>query len=204
MSMHWRALAVCWLVVIASCASDGGQRGTGITAAAGNVARVEGGAADVADIEVTVEGTELRTTTDATGAFVLRGDFEGDTALRFVPANDGATARLTVNAPAGGRIDARDVVVDTTTGIARASAVGVAFEGQIEMLACAAERVTLTSVHRTPDDLDTYDVALAGSTLHAADGTPLRCVDLRVGDRLDVDGVFASDGTIADADLTRR
>jgi len=33
---RWRAFAACWLVALASCASDGGQRGTGITVAAGN------------------------------------------------------------------------------------------------------------------------------------------------------------------------
>jgi len=202
---RWRAFAACWLVALASCASDGGQRGTGITVAAGNVASVRPAIdTGVAGVDVSLEGTELHTTTDASGMFTLSGEFSGETALRFARALDGVVARLPVNAPAGGRIDARDVVVDATTGTAEASVVDVVFEGQVETLACAEARIVLTSAHHAEDDLDTYDVTLTGSTLHDADGRPLACADLRVGDRLDVDGAFASDGTIGAADLARR
>ena len=188
---RWRAFAACWLVALASCASDGGQRGTGITVAAGNVASLRPGTSAAVDgIDVSIEGTALRTTTDANGAFALSGEFAGDTALRFERAADG--------------IDARDVVVDATTGIAQASRVDVAFAGRVDTLACDQARIVLTSVHRAPDDLDTYAVTLAGSTLHDADGEALACTDLHPGDRLDVDGAFVSDDAIGDADLTRR
>jgi len=202
---RWRTYAACWLVALASCASDGGQRGTGITVAAGNVASVESStSAEIGGIDVAVEGTDLHTTTAADGAFSLRGTFAGYTALHFARATDGLAARLSVDAPAGGRIDARDVAVDATTGVARASVVAVAFEGRVQTLDCAEARITLTSVHRAPDDLDTYDVALASSSLHDADGKALTCTDLHAGDHIDVDGAYASDGAIGDADLTRR
>ena len=202
---RWRAFTACWLVALVSCASDGGQRGTGITAAAGNVASVSADmAVGVDGIDVSVEGAELHTTTDASGAFELRGAFAGDTALRFARARDGLAARLAVSAPAGGRIDARDVVLDAATGTAEPRVVEVVFEGRVEGLACDDGRVTLASVHRAPDDLETYVVTLAGSTLHDADGTVLACTDLRIDDRLDVDGEFVTEGLIGEADLTRR
>lgn len=202
---RWRALAVCWLFALASCASDGGQRGTGITVAAGNVAGVQADmAAGVGGIEVSLEGTDLHTTTDAQGEFSLRGRFAGDTALRFERPADALSARLAVNAPAGGRLDVRDVVLDPAAASAEPRVVEVAFEGRVETLACDDARVTLASVHRAPDDLDAYVVTLVDATLHDGDGRPLACPDLRVGDRLAVDGVFVADGTIAGADLTRR
>jgi hypothetical protein len=202
---RWRALAACWLVALASCASDGGQRGTGITVAAGNVTSVQPGASSgIAGIAVSLEGTTLHTTTDANGAFRLSGEFAGDTALRFERATDGGTARLPLNAPAGGRVDAHDVTVDTTTGIAQASTVDVAFAGRVETLACDEARIILISVHRDDDDLDDYTVVLTSSTLHDAEGRALACTDLHPGDRLDVDGTFLLDGTIGDADLTRK
>jgi hypothetical protein len=200
---RWRAFAACWLLVLASCASDGGQRGTGITAVAGNVASVQGDTTGgVGGIEVSIEGTELRTTTDANGSFALTGAFGGDTALHFDRAV--VSARLAVSAPAGGRIDVRDVVLDAATGSAAPGAVDVAFEGRIEALACDVGRVTCSSVHGGDDDDDTYDVTLNGSTLHDADGNALACADLATGDRLDVDGAFVADGAIGNADVTRR
>ena len=88
MKDRWRAFAACWLLALASCASDGGQRGTGITIAAGNVASVQADMGGVDGIEVAVEGTDVHGTTDATGVFELRGRFAGDTALRFARASD--------------------------------------------------------------------------------------------------------------------
>lgn len=200
-----RAVAACWLLILAGCASDGGQRGTGISVAAGNVASVRTGTpATVDHIDVSIEGTDLHTTTAADGSFVLQGTFAGDTALRFERAPDVPSARLPVSAPAGCRLDVQDVVIDAASGAAEASRVDVTFEGRIEVLACADGRVTLASVHREADDLETYDVTLTGSRLADADGTALACADLRVDDRLDVQGTFAVDGSIEDADLMRR
>jgi hypothetical protein len=204
---RWRALAACWLIVLASCGSDGGQRGTGITATAvaGNVVSVHGpSGAGVAGIAVSVEGTRLGTTTDATGGFALRGTFDGDTALVFERAIDGLFVRLPLSAPAGGRVAARDVELDVSTGSARPRVVEVAFEGRVEALACDDGRVTCSSVHGTDDDEETYDVVVVGSTLHDANGGALSCADLVVGDRLDVDGVFVANGAIGEADVTRR
>jgi hypothetical protein len=202
---RWRAYAACWLVALASCASDGGQRGTGITAAEGNVAAVQSSTSTaVGGIDVAVEGTEAQTTTDASGAFSLQGTFAGYAVLRFTRAADGLDARLHVDAPAGGRIDARDVTLDAASGDARATAVGVVFTGRVDVLDCPDDTITLSSVERAADDLHTYDVALASSSLHDADGKALTCADLRVGDRLDVDGTYDTDGAIGDAALTRK
>ena len=39
---HVRALLACCLIGLVSCASDGGQRGTGITVAEGNIVSANG------------------------------------------------------------------------------------------------------------------------------------------------------------------
>jgi hypothetical protein len=197
--MHLRALLACWLIGVASCASDGGQRGTGITVAEGNVV-----SAEMAAIDVSVEGTDLHTTTDADGRFSLRGDFAGDTAIRFAVPRTGVSARLPVNAPAGGFLSLRDVTLDTATGTAHAAATEVAFEGSVVDLACVENRIGLVSVHRAADDTDTYVVTLDDSTLHDGHGQTISCTELRPGDDLDVRGFFAADGTIGQADVTRR
>jgi hypothetical protein len=195
---HVRVLLACWLIGLASCASDGGQRGTGITLAEGNVVNAQMG-----DIEVSLEGTDLRTTTDAEGRFSLRGDFAGDTALHFETRSTGFSARLSVNAPAGGSLNLHDVTLDAAAGTARAAATEVVFEGSVVTLACDESRVGLVSVHRAADDTDTYVVTLDDSMLHDDHGRAIACTDLRLDDDLDVRGFFADDGTIGAADLTR-
>jgi hypothetical protein len=195
---HVRALLACCLIGLVSCASDGGQRGTGITVAEGNIV-----SAQMADIEVSVEGTDLHTTADADGRFSLRGDFAGDTALHFEAPGIGVSARLPVNAPAGGSLNLHDVTLDAATDTARAATTEVAFEGSVVSLACDENRIGLVSVHHAADDTDTYVVTLDDSVLHNGQGRPIACADLQSGDDLDFHGFFADDGTIGKADVTR-
>ncbi|HEY2388210.1 MAG TPA: hypothetical protein VGK30_14710 [Candidatus Binatia bacterium] len=201
--MTWtRFLSIALLCGAAACA-DGGQRGSGITFAAGNVASVDGSTASLGGIHVTVAGTDLATDTDDGGRFSVHGRFAGDTMMVFARAVGAETleARLNVNIPAGGTLTARDLQLSSMTGEALPAALQVAFEGRIVMLACDAGRVTLVSTQRDPSDDDTYVLILQGSNLHDRQGRPRTCAELALDDRLRVDGFFAADGTIGNADV---
>jgi hypothetical protein len=201
-----RIVGVLLLLAWAGCAADGGQRGTGISNFEGNVIAIQGGAAPttaLGGIVVTVEGTDLRTETDAEGQFTLRGAFAGETALRFERQPEGVTARVSVNAPAGGTTTLRDVTLQSTTGEASPAAIYVDFEGKIVGLDCVADRITCVSAARTADDDDKYVIVLTDSSLQDEKGRTLTCADFELGDRMRVDGAYATDGTIGQAKLTR-
>jgi len=199
--MTWtRFLSIALLCGAMAC-SDGGQRGSGITFATGNVASIDGDTISLGGIHVTVAGTDLATDTADDGRFSVHGHFAGDTMLLF--ARGGATetlARLNVNVPAGGTLTAKNVQLSSMTGQAQAEALQVVFEGRVVALDCDAGRVTLVSTQHDPADDDTYVLALQTSTLHDRQHQPLTCADLVPDDRLAVDGVFAADGTIGNAD----
>ena len=197
-----RILSLLLVVALAGCAFDGGQRGSGITSAEGNVASVQNdGGRGVAGIHVTVEGHDLETETDESGHFVVRGQFDGLTALRFERPEDGVTARLEINAPAGGTMTLHDVHIDAHSGTAMVAVLAVFFEGTIVRIDCGAARLTLASTQREPEDTDTYVVDLRSSTLRDRDHQSVECSALHPDDRLAVDGFFANDGTIGNADV---
>jgi len=190
------------LGLLASCGADGGQRGSGITSALGNVVSADGAA--VAGVQVSVEDTNLRTTTGGDGRFTVRGHFEGYSTLRFERDDPRGPARLGIIAPAGGVLTLHNVQLDEGTGTAHAEIVEVVFDGVVVASDCGIGRITMASTHRAADDMVTYVVDLAGSSLHRRDGTPLACGDLHLDDRVAVHGRYATDGTIGDADLEVR
>jgi hypothetical protein len=195
-------LSLLLVFALAGCAFDGGQRGSGITSAEGNVASVQNdGERGVAGIHVTVEGHDLETATDENGHFSVRGQFDGLTVLHFERAEDGLTARLEINAPAGGTMTLHDVHIDAQSGAATVAVLAVFFEGTVVGVDCGAARLTLASTQRDPQDTDTYVVDLRSSTLRDRDHQPVDCSALHSDDRLAVDGFFANDGTIGNADV---
>ena len=119
---QWVLLAL--VMLLASCAADGGSSGTGITSVEGNVATIQRDGAmmaaalmaapttNLAGITVTVEGTSAAAETDAGGRFVVRGTFEGRSTLRFARAADAVTAQMTVVVPLGGTMTLHDVQLD--------------------------------------------------------------------------------------------
>ncbi len=197
-----RIFPILFLLTIAGCAADGGQRGSGITSAEGNVAGIGGDTSALAGIQVTVENGELTTDTDAHGRFSLRGQFEGTTTVRFERANDQLSAHLDINAPAGGTLTMQNIRISAGSGEARPEAVHVVFEGRVVTLDCANGRVILASTQRDPNETDTYVVVIQSSTLHDREHQLRACADLRVDDRLVVDGIFADDGAIGNAEVT--
>ena len=209
--MRWaRIVTVAVLLAAAGCASDGGQRGTGISSFAGNVVAIDRGAAAAAPVDlglagitVAVEGMDVHAETDAEGRFTLLGPFGGETAVRFERDADGIEARLSVNAPAGGTTTLHDVTLQTGSGVAMPAATYVDFEGRVVALDCAADRLTCVSVGEADGDDDGYVILLTDSTVHDEDGHALVCADFAVGDHMRVDGAYAEDGTIAQANLTR-
>jgi hypothetical protein len=201
-----RVVTVVLLLGWAGCAADGGQRGTGVTNLEGNVIAIEGDAAPataLGGIAVTVEGTNLRTETDAEGQFALRGAVGGETALHFERQADGVAGRVSVNAPAGGTTTLRDVTVQSSTGAALPAAIYVDFEGRVVELDCASDRLTCVSAASPDDEDDAYVIVLTDSSVHDDAGRVLTCADFAVGDRMRVEGAYANDGTIGPAKLTR-
>jgi hypothetical protein len=67
-------------------------------------------------------------------------------------------------------------------------------------LDCAGGRVTLASTQRDPGETDTYVLVLQSSALGDREHQPRMCIDLHLDDRLAIDGFFAADGTIGNAD----
>jgi hypothetical protein len=190
-----RILSLLLTTVLAGCA-DGGQRGTGITSAVGNVASVAG-SADVGGIQVGIEGTDLATDTDAQGAFTVRGRFDGPSTLLFERASDALAARVDINAPAGGALTLANVRLDPMAGTGQADSVAVVFEGRIVSVDCGAGRATVASTQRDPADTDTYVLAIATSTVRDRHGAVRECTDLEIDDRLAIDGTYDDDGAIS-------
>src|SRR5882724_11148184 len=224
---------IAWTLslALALAACDGGSRGSGITTAQGNVESVatalrapsparrlgrwaraarwlklEGRAeadAGVAGIRVLVEGTPFEDVTDGSGAFAVRGDFQGDVVIRFEEPASGAAARITVNAPAGGVLTFDRVHLDEVNGQATAQSVAVAFDGVAVTIDCPASRLWLASRHRTETDTDIYEIHLEGSSIRDANGSSLTCQELRAGDLVRMRGAVNDDGTFGQAEIVR-
>ena len=218
--MKLQRLALLGLaLVLGSCSIDGGSSGTGITTITeGNVASVVTVAASaagmvpargaagfarsgsLAGIAVSVEGTDVRDETDASGAFRLSGDYESEVTVRFVRAQDGVEARVAVNVPAGGTLGLQDVTLDAATGTAVPASQSVLFDGTITAIDCAGGELQLVSAQR-PDDGDVYVVRLAGSSIVDEAGAPIACTALSIGQDATVSGSVAPDGSFADATI---
>jgi hypothetical protein len=208
-----------------SCAMDGGSRGSGISTTQGNVDSVEMAAmltphrgsaetllaalrrslwmesvasarTEFEGIVVTVEGTSATGETDANGVFSIRGDFEGQLSLLFQRADDGLSARIAVNIPAGGTLTLNNVRIDNPSGQAMAESQAVDFEGLITQIDCSGDTLTMVSTQRSPTDTDTYTVRPNTSSLEDARGDPIDCQSLQDGQQVHVTGSVNEDGTI--------
>lgn len=227
--MTWRRLALLLAVSIGVAAGgcDGGSSGTGITTAQGNVASIAaalglaGGMNRAANtgmvvavassmhpaasdslegIQVSVEGTQISGETNAQGFFHMSGDFDSDVTFLFERASDGLSARLRANVPAGGTLTMNDVHIDTAQGVAVPQKEDVEFAGLISSIDCPGERLVLVSAQK-PTDGDQYVVVLAGSTVKDANGAPVSCDALKVGESAQTSAIVNPDGTFGDADI---
>jgi len=230
--MRYVRIALLSFFVLGLAGCDGGSRGSGITIADGTVESVqiallapspvrpagiwatfhrwitlEGRAeaqAGVAGIRVFIEGTSIEDETNADGAFSLRGDFEGDVVIRFELPTTGATATIAVNVPAGGILTLDRVHIDAQSGQAMPQSQTVRFDGVVTDSECAAKMLQLVSTQRSPMDTDVYDVNLQGSSIRDANGAPLPCQALRVGDHVRLQGTVDADGSFGEAQIVRQ
>jgi hypothetical protein len=198
-----RRLGSCVLPIVClalvGCA-EGGSRGSGIaTELAGNVARIDPLGPSLAGIRVSVEGTSVHGSTDAAGAFTMRGDFDGRNTVVFTLPRGGGTARLAINVPANGQLTLENVIVDASTGDARAEHQTVAFDGVVVGVDCPHQTVTFVSSHTSGADRDEYVLHLENSVLEDSDGTPVACTAVAPGTSASVVGAANTDGTFADA-----
>lgn len=217
------SLLVCSL--LAGCAADGGSRGTGITGTVVSVRtasttpaarsprtllaalrellpgeRTADAQSQVEGIDVMVEGTAITGRTDSNGSFSLRGGFGGPVALRFRRAADGVTARLAVNAPAGGDLALNGVHLDNRDGSATVDREDVNFPAIVRATDCSRETITVVSQEQ-PDDGNRYTVRIGSSSIHDRRGQPRTCQDLRGNENVRVQGNFESDGTVGGDDV---
>ena len=192
-----------WLLALAgvlgACAADGGSRGSGIsTSLQGNIAAGSPAIAvnPLEGIHVTVEETGTSADTDSSGHFALTGSFRGRLTVLFELPVSAASARMTVNLPAGGALTLNDVRLNTESGHANADTQDIYCEGVVADTDCTGMTLTMMSIESPGAySLDSYVIRLDSSTLLDASGHALSCTELRYGDELTVDGVVNADGT---------
>jgi hypothetical protein len=114
---------------------------------------------------------------------------------------DGASARMEVNVPAAGTLTLNDVTLDERSGKATAQSTNVAFHGLVASADCLSEVLRLVSSERSPTDTDVYVVLLDTSSLHDANGMPVACDQLTVGEAVQLAGIVNPDGTFGDCDI---
>ncbi len=154
---------------------------------------------DVEGIEVTIENTNIRAETDTDGNFTLRGSFEGDITVIFEIPDGGGMARIALNVPAAGTLTLNNVRLDTQQGEASAETQAVDFEAIITAIDCPGQILTLVSSQESGNDMDQYKLRLDTSTVQDANGNPVPCTGLQVGEQAAVQGFVNPDGTFGDA-----
>ncbi|HVM95408.1 MAG TPA: hypothetical protein VMT89_03415 [Candidatus Acidoferrales bacterium] len=201
------------LSVLAGCAEEGGSRGSGVsTAIEGNLVRIESASnssavlarvsSSVAGVEVAVEGSSAKGTTDAAGHFSLHGYFYGPIEVIFSRSSDGLLARLAVKIPAGGTLTLADVSVDASQQQAVAASQEIQCEAKITATSCSSETLTMASAFQgSGAESEDYVVHLDTSTVRDAAGHPVSCADLSVGQRAMVQASVEADGSFRNATI---
>jgi hypothetical protein len=212
MMIRKTAAVLAVLCALGGCAEEGGSRGSGISSAVeGNVVSIasasiaaEQGAPappSVAGIDVAVEGTAARVTTDAAGHFSLRGQFYGPIHLVFQRTVDGLLARIAVKIPAGGTLTLVDVSIEAAQQAAVAASQEIQCEAVITSTTCSAATLTMISAFQGTGESDGYVVRLDSSSVRDSAGQTLSCADLRVGQRGMVQASVNADGSFGNATI---
>lgn len=200
---RYLALLLCLFPFAAAC-SDGGPVGTGISRSqlSGTVIAVDesGGSGAVLDTPVRVsidEAPGIETATDADGYFELSGEFSGELTVRFAAPT--AVAATTVEVPFGASIELDDIRLQP--GLVEFSRPRLRrFIGRVVLADCSLD--TAGSAELLVDDRATVahqflvrvsaDTALLNGT-----GEDLRCSQIKLRDRIAVEGVILPDRTVA-------
>ncbi|MGH7819350.1 MAG: hypothetical protein ACREQ9_06235, partial [Candidatus Binatia bacterium] len=220
MSSWKRAILLVTLLALASCAGDGGGRGSGVSTVQGNVARVIAASAaparssflahlgelfsfpsvararnEVEGIRVMVEGSDAEGLSDANGFFIVVGDFGGSVGLVFQRPEDGLTARTGVRIPPGGTLSMNNVEIDNRRGEVEVESQSVAFEGVVKETDCESERMDIASRPGTEDE-EVFITRIDDEVLHDEEGRPVACEDAEAGTAIEVEGIVEEDGTV--------
>ncbi len=197
-------------MLLASCASDGGSSGTGITSVEGNVVAVQrdgamtsaaaSGLSTFAGIQVIVEESHAAAETDAAGRFVVRGKFDGRVTLRFERRVDGLGAHMTIVVPRGGTLTLHDVEIDVAADAAVAADRHAVFDARVSGADCDAGTLSLLSIGDDESGYR-YEVDLASAFVHDGDGTAVACGAVRAGERVHVEARARPDDTFGNADV---
>ena len=197
------ALLLCLFPFAAAC-SDGGPVGTGISRSqlSGTVIAVDesGGGAAALDTPVQVsidEAPGVETTTDAAGYFELSGEFSGALTLRF--AATAVAAATTVDVPLGASLELDDIRL--RRGVVEFSRPRLRrFTGRVALVDCSLDTPGAAEV--LVDDrtglANQFLVRISADTaLLSGNGDDLPCGQIKLRDRIAVEGVILPDRTVA-------
>ena len=194
-------LLIIIAMITAGCGGgslEGGQSGTGIAAIVGNVAAV-GGTGDVAQIQVTVEGSTVTGVTDPAGTFSLSGDVSGPEVLLFERERDGLRAEVEVVIPAGGRLELGDVEIEPEEGRAIPTRRFVEFEGVLKTADCASGELQVAT--RLKGVTAFFVLPLGDAFIHDAMDNPVPCAALSPGIEVKVKANVDDLGRLSNADV---
>jgi hypothetical protein len=198
--MKWvRYLLLVVCVGSLSCSSDGGPVGTGISstsAISGNVVDVQTSTAisgsnnmpaALPQIRVSLDQfSDVTTTTDSSGNFMLSGNFAGTMTLRFtVPQQFQVTQQLDV--PSGSTIVLQDIELQPD-GVVAQAARQLGFFGTVNLVDCTGGTLR---IHERRSDGMQFLVQLDDQTSYVdATGANLDCADIHMGTMVTVEGTI--------------
>ena len=204
MTPYRRFAPLLCLLAFASACSDGGPVGTGISRSqlSGTVIAVDesGGSAAALDIPVRVsidEAPGIEAVTDASGHFELAGAFSGVLTVRF--AAPAAVAVATVDVPLGASVELDDIRLQP--GRVEFSRPRLRrFSGRVAFVDCSLDTPGAAEV--LVDDrtalANQFLVRISEDTaLLRGNGDDLPCGQIKVRDRIAVEGVILPDRTVA-------
>lgn len=204
------ALLLLFLSVI-GCSSEGGVVGTGISSLQGNVIDVQldggtsgfgggsGGSAGTVPVLVSIDGTELETTTDVDGYFALSGALSGAVTVRFSDLqNRELLGTLVVEIAPGATVFLRDVEIRRDLEIEQPVIVGeplhLNLAGTLSDVDCGGGTVAVTT---DPPQRKAFMLRLTAATeLVDTRSKPLGCTDLVRGN-----GALLEEGLVDPGEL---
>ena len=189
------AMAIAVVIYGGSCAG-GGPSGTHFSTAQGNLSNATASRTNPAErpttalaqlgrlldfvgrawaqngiegVRVSVEGTEFAAFTDAGGSFVVRGDFAGPLTLLF-ERDDGLSARIGIEVPAGGTVTLRNVSCSGSSGACEAEDVDVDEPSDDDVSGPSVDDPSDPPVPSPPDESEAEDEPSSGD-LESNEGT---------------------------------
>jgi uncharacterized protein DUF5666 len=206
MRLQWSLSVVAFVIAAAACSSSATSPASPSVPSAGATIQgtVQTGAAatsaelsafsTAAGIKVTVVGTSLSTTTDGSGHFVLAGVAGGSATLRFHGQGIDGTVELS------GLVEGQTLTVTVRVSGSRPELISPASPASPSATPSPGKKVefdgTVESV--TPPTLKVAGqiVVTNGDTKIKRSGQAITLGDVKVGDKVEVEGVAQPDGSV--------